>query len=449
MASDQEQIDELMELPIHPPQCPIGTSHVPFFVTNGRIHDVVLDHINTANLGWTQRNFPHALTTIESSQLVHRFLAVHGAYLPQEAHDFQSFLTLLLADGNAPLDKAAFSHLLEAVIEFADDMTHRNVSRSLSSAVLLTSYLLGFAELQANHWALFEGWTVTASYVLAAAAKFDFAENLWKPSFDLAMSGAHRALDDLAAECKTREQFSEGNPLVDGFFYGSRQLMLAGLLSAWSLAKRQAGKDVDPSTSAFIRDRIRVAFVWGESAAPFILLKALEMEQQSMQPFAAHLVSSYLQHLLACNEEGGRGLPDSFAGIEESIRFAYGIGEPDVKICRGISYTCQSVIDYLARRWWNHELASKWESITRLSLDSSIPQRTWEWFFWRSDSAMLESALAGRPQSWSALTRDAETRDKRTLPTLLLQQHAFRFFFPLVFPHRLAPVTFASIDLLI
>ncbi len=76
---------------MHLPQCSADIYHLPFFVTNGRIHDAVLDHINSANLGWKQRSFPHALATIESSQLVHRFLVVHGAYLPQEARDFNYF----------------------------------------------------------------------------------------------------------------------------------------------------------------------------------------------------------------------------------------------------------------------------------------------------------------------------------------------------------------------
>ncbi len=181
-----EQINNLVELPVNLPQCPTTTQHLPFFVTNGRIDDVVPYYINTANLGWKQRNFPHPLTVIEKSQLVHRFVAIHGAYLPQEASDFQLFLTLLLNDGAAPLYKPALSQLLQDVIAFADDTSSKNVSGSLFSAVLLTSYILGTADKQNNHWALFQGWTVMASYILAAATKFDLAKELWQSSFDLA-----------------------------------------------------------------------------------------------------------------------------------------------------------------------------------------------------------------------------------------------------------------------
>jgi hypothetical protein len=44
------------------------------------------------------------------------------------------------------------------------------------------------------------------------------------------------------------------------------------------------------------------------------------------------------------------------------------------------------------------------------------PEFPWEWFFWRSDSAVLESSFAGQPQGWSSLIGEAESRDKSALP---------------------------------
>ena len=441
-----EQINNLVELPVNLPQCPATAQHLPFFVTNGRIDDVVLDYINTANLGWKQRSFLHPLRVIEKSQLVHRFVAAHGAYLPQEASDFQLLLKLLLSDGAAPLDKPSLSRLLQGVITFADGSSSKNVSRSLSSGVLLTSYILGSADKQNNHWVLFEGWTVMASYILAAATKFVLAKELWQSSFDLAMLGANRALDNLVEECKGRDQFIEGSPMADGFFYGSRQLILAGLLSAWALARRRAGLDSDQEVQKLIRARVRESFIWGESAAPFILLTALELEQQCMQPSAERFVFDYLQLLLLCNSEGYRGLPDSFISVEDSLRFMHRIGEQDIENFQGFSHTCQVAVDFLARRWRRRSLSLLWERITRLSIDSSIPQRAWEWFFWKSDSAVLESSIAGQPQSWATLVSDAENRDVAALPQLLGEHSHFALFFALVFPQRVTPTMFAAID---
>jgi hypothetical protein len=441
-----EQINNLVELPVNLPQCPADVPHVPFFVTNGRVDDVVLDYINTANLGWKQRGFVHPLVVIEKSQLVHRFLAIHGTYLPHEASDFQLLLTLLLGDGAAPLNKPSFSRLLESVISFKDEATSRNVSRSLSSAVLLTSYILGSADRSSNHWALFEGWTVMASYVLAAATKFSLSKELWKPSYDLAMLGANGALDSLVEECKDRKQFIEGVPISDGFFYGTRQLILAGLLSVWALTRRTAKLAPDQQVQEIIVARVRETFIWGESAAPFILITALELEQQCMQLAAERLVSDYLRLLLICHSDGRRGLPDSFISVEDSLRFIHLIGDQETVSFQGFSYTCQVAVDYLAKRWRRRVLAPLWEGVTRLSLNSSVPRNSWEWFFWESDSAVLESSIAGQPQSWSTLIGDAESRDVAPLPALLLEHREFRLFFLLVYPHRLTPATFAAID---
>jgi hypothetical protein len=122
------------------------------------------------------------------------------------------------------------------------------------------------------------------------------------------------------------------------------------------------------------------------------------------------------------------------------------IGEQDIESFQGFSHTCQVAVDYLARRWRRRALALLWEDITRLSLKSSVPRHPWEWFFWKSDSAVLESSIGGQPQSWATLVSDAENRDSAGLPLLLLAQFEFSLFFSLVFPHRLTPVTFAAID---
>ena len=151
-----------------------------------------------------------------------------------------------------------------------------------------------------------------------------------------------------------------------------------------------------------------------------------------MQPWAERLVLDYLQLLSLYNSEGYRGIPDTFISVEESIRFLHGIEEQDAESFQGSSHTCQVAIDFLARRWQRRPVSLMWEGITRLSLDSSIPQLPWEWFIWRADSA--------------AFVQEAETPAVSTLPQMLVAAPEFAFFFALVFPHRLTPVTFAAID---
>jgi hypothetical protein len=444
--SISEQISNLVELPVNLPQLPDIGSHHPYFVTNGRVDDVVLDYINTANLSWKQRRFDHPLQVIEGSQLVSRFVAAHGSFLPREAKDFKLFLTLVLNDGRAPLDKRNFSQLLESVIPFKEEASERNVVRALASAVLLTSYILGASEGQANHWAIFEAWTMVASYVLGAATKFDLAKNTWQSSFDLAMLGARRALDGLAEECSQRQHFIEGQPIADGFFYSARQLVLAGLLSARILQDRLLGQSPAPAMKSLIQARVKESRVWGESAAPFVLLVALEMERGNQQLAAENWVLQYVQFLLVSNDGSSPGTPDSFISVEDSLRFIHGMDEHNIKTSHGFSYSCQLSVDYLARRWRRQALSQLWPKITRLSFVSSIPQSSWEWFIWEASSARLVSIFPGQPQSWQTLGQEAKKRDISALPWLLRTNRDFVLFYLLVFPHRLTSETLRIID---
>ena len=441
-----EQINNLVELPVNLPQLSGVASHQSFFVTNGRVDDVVLDYINTSNLGWKQRRFEHPLEVIEGSHLISRFVAAHGTFLPQETKDFQLFLTLVLNDGRAPLDKPKFAEFLEGMIPFRDGVSAKNVGRALTSVVLLTSYILGFAESHTNHWALFEAWTMVASYILGAATQHVLEESLWKTSYELAMLGADGALDRLAKECTSREHYVEGHPVTDGYFYGARQLLLAGLLSARALRERAAGRPPDAAMKTLIQARIRQSVPWGESAASFLLLTALETERESLQPMGEQMVLEYLHFVLAANHEDRQGCPDSFTSVEDSLRFLHGIADHEARPSRDFSYTCQSLIDFLARRWRRRALAGAWERITRLSLVVSIPQEPSDWFRWQSPSAVLTSRFAGQPESWGLLLQEAEQRDTSMLPALLRTSRDFALFYLLVFPQRLTPETLALVE---
>ena len=443
-----EQINNLVELPVNLPQLSGIASHHPFLVTNGRVDDVVLEYINTSNLGWKRRRFEHPLEVIEGSHLISRFVAAHGTFLPKETKDFQLLLTLVLNNGRAPLDKPKFAEFLEGMIPFREGVSATNVGRALTSVVLLTSYILGSAESHANHWALFEAWTMVASYILGAATQHALEESRWKNSYELAMLGANRALDRLAEECTSREHYVEGHPIADGYFYGARQLLLAGLLSARALRERSAGRPPDATMKSLIQARIRQWVPWGESAASFLFLAALETERESLPLKGEQIVLECLHFVLASNREGLQGCPDSFASVEDSLRFLHGIADHEARPSRDFSYTCQSLIDFLVRRWRRRALAGAWEGITRLSLVASIPQEPSDWFRWEASSAVLTSRFAAQPASWALLLQEAEQRDTSLLPALLRTSRDFALFYLLVFPHRLTPETLALVDTL-
>lgn len=197
---------------------------------------------------------------------------------------------------------------------------------------------------------------------------------------------------------------------------------------------------------AMIQSRIRQSVPWGESAAPFLLVAAIETERESLQPASERMVLEYLHFVLALNHEQRHGCPDSFTGTEDSLRFLHGIGDHDVQPSREFSYVCQCLIDFLARRWRRRALSGVWEKVTHLSLMASIPKDPWDWFRWEAPSAVLTSHFAGQPESWASLMANAERRNTSTLPTLLRTRCDFALFYLLVFPQRLTPKTWALVE---
>jgi hypothetical protein len=358
-------------------------------VTNGRVEDTVLDYINTANQGWSRRKFPFPLRTIEKSSLVRQFTELHGTFLPKETKDFQALLGLILRDARAPLNKSAFAAFIEGTLDIkAEKIAKRDGSRAITSCLLLTSYILGISTEASNHWAQFEGWTMVCSYILCLATHHSLDEEYWRASYDLALLSARRALDNLVQECEERTYFIEGHPLGDGYFYGARQTLLTGLVAAWALNKRRADVHSQFPLNFFAKS-IRQSFFWGESAAPYLVLATLELEQSCLSRDAEGLMFEIRQIAGLANETDKRGVPDIFTSIEDALVFQHRLKPYEQRSYAGFSYMIEPVTEYLARRWRRQGLGQRWKGLTRISLMTSIPNNEWEWFRWRAEDLTL------------------------------------------------------------
>jgi hypothetical protein len=431
-----KQINNLVELPVDLPAVSSTEWHEPFLVTNGRVEDAVLDHINTANMGWERRKFPNPLRTIEKGALVRQFTDLHGTFLPKETRDFQALLSLILRDGRAPLDKPAFAHFLETTLRIEEDLKRLEAARSFASCLLLTSYVLGSSVETGNFWAQFEAWTMVCSYIAGRVTRDELDEPDWKPSFDLALLSARRALEGLVQECRERTEYIEGHPLADGYFYGARQTLLTGLVAAWGLNERRGGQPAD-FAGEFLAKSIRHCSYWGESAVPYLFLASLELGQRCQPVTAEGLMLQTLDIAGMTNEHGRRGVPDIFVSIEDAIVFQHRLtGYEEGSSYAGFSYVVEPVVEYLARRWRRQGLARRWRGITRISLMTSVPDHGWEWFRWRAAVASLASRFFPEPQSWQELRQTAEVRSADAVPQLLRDDPEFLSYFVLVFPHR-------------
>jgi hypothetical protein len=439
--SIEGEINSLVELPVEHPSIKRKKWHQPFLVTNGDITPPVIDQIRSKNESFRRRKLPR-LELVVKGDLLRRFETLHGHYLPKEPKDFSRFLKLVLQAGKDPLDKDQFAAFLETVLPIREPgVTNRNLGRSLASATLLASYALHGCEAVENHWGIFEGWTMTASYCLAIAEKVQLPEQYWKTSFELCTLGAQRALQRLLEECRGRSYFAEGDFLTDGHFFRYRLTLLMGLLSAWALIEQQNGQSSTDLhfVSTFVAKHLKESTAWGESAIPFYSLAALLLEQQAQQPLSEALASNLIALMTQRNRNEitkRPGFPNAYYSPEAAVRLASGLDPTNLENFAGFIYTVQPLVDFLARRWKKYELTSLWYSITRMSMQRFEPGQCWEWLTWRCRTGKLVSTFAREPQKWSDLVAEAEGVDTSSVPPLVRRNPAFLAMFILVFPHR-------------
>jgi len=435
------EINDLVEMPINHPGIPMSRHHTSYLVTNGEIKDTAIKAINSSNQAWRKRRYP-ALRTISKGQLLRRFLAVHGSFLPRELSDFTLFMELVLRSGREPLDKDQFSRLLESILPLECGMTlnQTELKRAVASTVLVAGYVLQRAYSAENHWAVFEGWTLTASYILAVATKFELATGFWSASFELCEGGATEAIAKLFSECQSRDHLIEGDGFTDGHFYHARVTLLFGLVSAWDLHRRinHPTADRQHGVRDFLQKWLPKSKAWGESAIPYLVMGALDLESFGGQNSAESLVTALLGFLLDASGKRGRskGLPSPYYSPEEALRLLYGLGKDCREDFIGESYTAYPLIDFLVRRLRRQSLRALWYPITGNSLKAFYPGEIWEWFRWRAKTGSLNSRFLGSPQSWAALICEVEDVNTNVLPKLLRERPAFAAFFVLVYPHR-------------
>lgn len=441
------EIEQLVEYPLHLPSIRTQRAHRSFFVTNGQINAVVVNAIQHMNFGLKKRNF-NQLNTIGAGELLARFKAAHGNYLPRQPIDLEMFLRLYVRDGREPFAKADMSKFLEHVLLLTDTKRSQlEVRRAAASIVLLTSYVIHDCEVKANHWAIFEAWVVTASYILAMATKFATPKIWWENSFNLCLEASARALKGLTDECEVNTTKFLNLDLVDGFFYGSRITILAGMLGAYDLLRQKINGDKPIEfVGKFLDENLMSAKFWGESAAPFLLVAALALESHGHQKNAELLVFQLVSVMAEGERFSERGVPNPYYGPEASIRLVGGLDELNTEDFRGTSYALEPAIQFLARRWLRQNLARMWDKITKTYYAAFIPLHGWQWFLWKSTEGSLVWKHPGKPQSWTLLLQESERPDPHGAPTALSSYVTFTLFFILVFPHRCQPYMLALIE---
>lgn len=445
------ELIDLVELPIELPGLPLITDFTPVLVTNGELNQPCLEQVRSSNAAWRARGIAKELQTIQKGQLFRRFVESHGAFLPRELEDFRTFLELILRKGIEAADKEKAARLFEHLIPDDNQLKKTlTVQRVATSIALLTAYISGAASSALNHWALFEYWVLAGAYVLHVLERSAAPENVCETTFQICEMAADSALESLAKESQERTHLVEGFPLFDGQTYHPRITILLGLLCAWDLSLQMRGlpRPLRYFVASLTAEHLREMRAWGESAIPFMFAVILAIEQSSRSSVAEAIAMQLIREISIANGSAatGRGASNPYYSAEESLRLDLGFDPLNDEQFVGFSYSVGPLVDFLARRWRRRGLASLWYGITRLSMMEYIPQSAAEWYRWDSSDGVLQSRLAGEPESWRVLEERASSSPIEGLPNSLTKRPWFAIWFVMVFPHRFTRATSKLID---
>lgn len=197
----EPEIIELIEYPVQHPN--VNGPAKPYLVTTGRINENVNGRIAARNAASTRRKF-EPLTVIQGSELVSRFVSIHGRFFPQQAADLSALLKCYLADGRELLEKNGFAEFLEGILPRSFSKK-TDASRAICSSLIFAAYALSPYSRCENHYALFEGWILVASYIARLAEALQLRKKLWQDSFELATDEAWYALEQVCGEATKRD----------------------------------------------------------------------------------------------------------------------------------------------------------------------------------------------------------------------------------------------------
>lgn len=442
------EIDELVEIPISFPKIDKKIKHRAILVTNGRITDKVRRDVDDRNLRYRQLGLPE-LEIITGSELLKKFINVHGSFFPTELSDFRLFLELLLSDGRELLDKDMFAHFLESVL-FTQKETKPELKRRIASSVLLAQYVLQPYESVENHIPIIEGWTMLCSYILSLVEKHELEEDHWRQSYNVIMQKINSQIELLSDEFFSRDDLTEG--YWDGaFIYKSRITMILGWLSAFELYKRQI--DSNYKIDQRVHDSIKKYYkgktwFWGESATPlFVIMSLLAFKCGDTSLLNTIICDLIIEITSENNFRDGRGIPDPYSTPNEIISHLYQLpkAEIDMRSFLGSSYHMETLVDILVRRNKRELLNEIWRYISYIQKCEFNPQPSWKMFIWECNEGEQIERFYKNPQSWKELWDEATKFDSSGLPDMLLD-NPFSYYFLICYPHRLNKHTAKLID---
>jgi hypothetical protein len=448
------EVKELIELPIIHPSVDKNVVHQSYLVTNGEVTDEVRIQIDNINEQNTRKNRGYSyLDIINAHSLISDFIDVQGKFMPKELNDFRLFLELYLADGSDFFPKEKyFDFFNNTIFKNEDNLRKSDVINTITSSIIIASYLLSPFQNMQNYFAIFEGWACLIACILRFSIHLEISKNIYEQSISIIMEEIDRNLRLIKDEVCGRQDFLEGNWLGDGgLVYKSRITIVLGLLAAFEINNNEQNTDYtfDEKLLNIIKKNINNLFFWGESSFPYFFNLVKYMEAINELQLANDLLLVITSEIVTQNAPRNNiGYANPYYNVNDVLSAILGLNVSNVELKHfpGSSFTLEPLILMVVRRNARQFLESIWRKITHIHFCRFIPDNFEDIFSWRTEKGLNYSVLPNETQSWKEL--------KELVNSIVNKQNQYDIdykdylrYFLIVCPHRINNEVIIILDL--
>ena len=449
----QNEVRDLVQLPVIDPAINRTETHVPFLVTNGEIVGDALTSIEEYANVWERQGHPH-LQIWRKHDLLTMFSEAHGSYLPTDLVDFREFVQFYVSQFEDRLPRERVARFLQKLVRReAVRGRGRDAKRAIESMVLMAGYILEQYERAENHISAAEGWTIVGATILHVAARDRVRKRDYAPSFDLTWTALYRNLQNLQDEVSKRKHFIEPRFLTAerDDIRGARTTLTLGWLAAKHFIDSRSGsRPIDKSVLETIKRELKWLRFIGESDWPYVMVVSLLVERFIGAAVGEALILKWIRWITVINtKKDVIGIPSPYWPQEKVLALLHQKLPPyELEMFSGESYTIHSAMDMLVRRLLRQAITHFWPSASRLSFCDYICANDSEWFAWRGFDGYTRVDNPQQPVSWREWRRSALNVPRASVPLILIENSRWLLPFALTYPHRVTREMSGVIDAL-
>ncbi len=440
-----DEVREAATVPVQLPGVPARVPHRAFLVSTGRVTDAVRALILAINHDHRDHGYAE-IETIQLDDLIRMFTDRFDSFFPSSIAPLNDLVGLYLTDERGPQDKEALVRVLQNVVGEPSGTT--SAARALSNVVVAAEFVAAPFRRSQNHISVIDTWVIAACRVLLLKERMSLPSRCWQHALQLCRLAIESAGAELLTEGLGRDDFIEGDLLIDSDFLPYRRLIALGYIGAVINSRCIAGDEVrqDSLRLLNILDRERPLREWGEGAWNYYLNIAIALRHTPTGEHAAEaIVASWIDQVCPLKAPWPK---DPYWRIDDELSVnrqrEESARQPTERV--RISYTAAAALGLLVRRiMMRNTLKRKWKAISRYDLAQVVPAESWGHLRWTIKEGPVEAEVLPVTGSWAQLRAKAAAERS----TLFADEESWLLpYFLCIYPHRTAPAFAGELDFL-